>query len=107
MGVDLRTSHLGLQLKNPLVASASPLTGHLELVCEMEAAGVAAVVMPSPFEEQLARDEKAVRQFFQVGIEQFVKTLSDRFELDGYNAGRANYTQMLVAKRMSRDDMNG
>jgi hypothetical protein len=32
MSVDLRTSYLGLELKNPLVASASPLTGHLKIL---------------------------------------------------------------------------
>ena len=53
MSVDLRTTYLGLELRNPLVASASPLTGHLDSLCQMEEAGAAAVVMPSLFEEQL------------------------------------------------------
>jgi dihydroorotate dehydrogenase (fumarate) len=52
MSIDLRTTYLGLELKNPLVASASPLTGHLEILREMEEAEAAAVVMPSLFEEQ-------------------------------------------------------
>jgi dihydroorotate dehydrogenase (fumarate) len=91
MGVDLRTIYLGLELRNPLIASASPLTGHLDILRQLEAAGVAAVVMPSLFEEQLERDERAVRDYFEYGIDQFVTTLSDRFELDLYNTGPANY----------------
>ena len=37
--IDLRTSYLGLELRNPLVAAASPLTGHLDSLCRIEEAG--------------------------------------------------------------------
>ena len=48
------TSQLsGLALRNPLVASASPLTEYVDNIRRMEDAGVAAVVLPSLFEEQL------------------------------------------------------
>src|SRR5450756_2529085 len=95
MSVDLRTTYLGLELRNPLVASASTLTGHLDVLRQMEEAGVAAVVMPSLFEEQLERDELAVRRYFEHGMDQFDKTLSDQFELDLYNKGPANYLQAV------------
>jgi len=51
--VDLTTSYLGLNLKNPLVASSSPLTASLDNVRRMEDAGAAAIVMHSLFEEQI------------------------------------------------------
>lgn len=51
--VDLRTGYLGLRLRSPLVASASPLTGNLDDLRRLEAAGAAAVVLPSLFQEQL------------------------------------------------------
>jgi dihydroorotate dehydrogenase (fumarate) len=51
--MDLRTRYLGLTLRNPLVASAGPLTGSLAGICELAEAGVGAVVLPSLFEEQL------------------------------------------------------
>ena len=95
MSVDLRTTYLGLELRNPLVASASTLTGHLDILHQMEEAGVAAVVMPSLFEEQLERDELAVRRYFEHGMDQFDKTLSDQFDLDLYNKGPANYLQEI------------
>jgi dihydroorotate dehydrogenase (fumarate) len=91
MSVDLRTSYLGLELRNPLVASASPLTGHLEILRQMEEAGASAVVVPSLFEEQLERDELAVRGYFDFGMDQFVKSLSELSALDDYNTGPANY----------------
>jgi dihydroorotate dehydrogenase (fumarate) len=95
MSVDLRTTYLGLELRNPLVASASTLTGHLDILRQMEDAGVAAVVMPSLFEEQLERDELAVRRYFEHGMNEFVETLSDRFELDLYNTGPASYLREI------------
>ncbi len=51
--VDLRTGYLGLRLSSPLVASSSPLTGNLDDLCRLEAAGAAAVGLPSLFQEQL------------------------------------------------------
>jgi len=49
---DLRTTYLGLPLRSPLVASASPATAYLHGLLALEAAGVAAVVLPSLFEEE-------------------------------------------------------
>ena len=57
MSVDLRTRYLGLELRSPLVASPSPLTGELEGLVRLEGAGVGAVVLPSLFEEQLTHDQ--------------------------------------------------
>jgi dihydroorotate dehydrogenase (fumarate) len=51
---DLRTRYLGMELRSPLVASSSPLTGSLDGLRRLEAAGAGAVVLPSLFEEELA-----------------------------------------------------
>lgn len=103
MSFDLRTSYLGLELLNPLVASASPLTGNMECLWQMQEAGVAAVVMPSLFEEQLERDELAVHRFFDLGVDQFVDTLAKLPELDHYNSGPANYlAEIKRAKKCFR-----
>src|SRR5215203_2577325 len=51
---DLRTGYLGMELRSPLVASSSPLTGSLDGLRRLEAAGAGAVVLPSLFEEELA-----------------------------------------------------
>ena len=51
---DLRTRYLGMELRSPLVASSSPLTGTLDGLRRLEAAGAGAVVLPSLFEEDLA-----------------------------------------------------
>ena len=56
MSIDLRTSYLGLKLKNPLMPGASPLVDSLDQVKRLEDAGAAAVVMHSLFAEQIERD---------------------------------------------------
>lgn len=55
--MDLRTRYLGLELRNPLVASAGPLTGTYDGIMRLAEAGVGAVVLPSLFEERLRREE--------------------------------------------------
>ncbi len=51
--MDLRTQYLGLTLRNPLVASAGPVTRSLAGITQLANAGIGAVVLPSLFEEQL------------------------------------------------------
>lgn len=55
--IDLSTHYLGMNLKNPLVPSASPLSRDLDNVKKMEDAGASAIVMYSLFEEQITHDE--------------------------------------------------
>lgn len=54
--MDLTTRYLGLELRNPLVAAASPLSRTLDGVKRLADAGVGAVVLYSLFEEQLRRE---------------------------------------------------
>ena len=65
--MDLTTQYLGLVLRNPLIASASPLTGTLDGLRRLEDAGAAAVVLPSLFEEQIAADEAARDRLDELG----------------------------------------
>jgi len=49
---DLTTNYLGLKLRTPLVASASPLSQEIDSIRRLEDAGASAVVLYSIFEEQ-------------------------------------------------------
>ena len=60
---DLTTTYLGMPLKNPLVASASPLSKRVENVKKLEAAGIAAVVLHSLFEEQIIHESLELDHF--------------------------------------------
>ncbi len=61
--MDLRTTYLGLDLKNPLVPSASPLSRNLDTAKRLEDAGAAALVMYSLFEEELLHDQGAMDDY--------------------------------------------
>lgn len=65
--MDLATIYLGLDLRNPLIASASPLTGTLDGLRRLEDAGAAAVVLPSLFEEEIEAEIVARDQLDDLG----------------------------------------
>ncbi len=69
MSVDLRRRYLGLELKNPVVASASPMTSSIDSLKRLADAGVAAVVLPSLFEEQIEHEEMATHNLMLSGTE--------------------------------------
>lgn len=55
--MDLSTNYMGLHLRNPIIASASPLTGTLDGIRTLEDAGVGAIVLPSLFQEEIEANE--------------------------------------------------
>ena len=75
MTVDLRTSYLGLDLRSPIVASSSPLTGELASARLLEQAGAGAIVLPSLFEEEIVAEELQLNQSLEAGSEQFAEAL--------------------------------
>ncbi len=56
--MDLSTTYLGLRLKNPLVASASPLSRTVDGMRALEDAGAGAIVLFSLFEEQVTQEDR-------------------------------------------------
>jgi dihydroorotate dehydrogenase (fumarate) len=65
--IDVTTAYMGLKLRNPLVASSSPLTLDLDNIRRMEDAGAAAIVMHSLFEEQIALERRQRRRILGFG----------------------------------------
>lgn len=76
MSVDLSTQYLGMTLKNPLVASASPLTQHPGNFRKLEDAGVAAIVKHSLFEEQLRGETQELLYHLNQGTDSFAESLN-------------------------------
>jgi dihydroorotate dehydrogenase (fumarate) len=74
--MDLTTSYLGLSLRNPLVASASPLSNTVDGVRRLADAGVGAVVLYSLFEEQLRQEAERSAALAEAGTESFPEALS-------------------------------
>ena len=73
---DLSTTYLGLNLKNPLVASASPLSKKLDRAKKLEDAGISAIVMYSLFEEQIIHESLELDHFLNRGSDSFPEALS-------------------------------
>jgi len=59
----LNTRYLGLEIKNPLIASASALSKNLDNIKKMEDSGLGAVVLYSLFEEEITHESKALNHF--------------------------------------------
>jgi dihydroorotate dehydrogenase (fumarate) len=74
--MDLSTRYLGLALRNPLVASASPISNTLDGVRRLADAGVGAVVLFSLFEEQLRHEAEQNARLADAGTDSFAESLS-------------------------------
>jgi len=88
--MDLTTDYLGLHLKNPLVAAASPLSRKVEDVRALADAGVSAVVLYSLFEEQIEQ-ERAAHEHFEAATESSAEALSYLPNLDYFPRGPEEY----------------
>jgi dihydroorotate dehydrogenase (fumarate) len=89
--IDLTTRYLGLNLKNPLVASASPLSERVETVRQLEQAGIGAVVMYSLFEEQVIHESLELDHYLNYGTESFAEALSYLPDTGRYSMGPEKY----------------
>jgi dihydroorotate dehydrogenase (fumarate) len=91
--VDLRTTYLGLKLKNPLVASPSPLSEKVENVKKLEEAGISAVVMYSLFEEQIIHESLELDHYLTHGTETFAEALSYLPDVGKYSLTPEKYLE--------------
>jgi len=97
--IDLSTNYLGMILKNPLVASASPLSESVDRVRQLEDAGIAAVVLPSLFEEQLELESLRLDRDLFRGSESFPESANYLPELVDYNLGPDGYLELIRKAR--------
>ncbi|HMQ36717.1 MAG TPA: dihydroorotate dehydrogenase-like protein [Micropruina sp.] len=74
--MDLTTDYLGLRLRNPLVASAGPLSQTVDGVRGLADAGIGAVVMYSLFEEQVRQQAARDAELADLHEESFAEALS-------------------------------
>lgn len=93
--MDLSTTYLGLNLRNPLVPSASPLSHSVNSIRRMEEAGAGAVVMHSLFEEQLTQQSLELDHFLTYGAESFSEALSYFPETGSYAVGPDAYLEHI------------
>jgi dihydroorotate dehydrogenase (fumarate) len=89
--IDLSTKYMGLQLRTPLVASASPLSQEIDGICRLEEAGASAVVLYSLFEEQLRLEQLELDDRLAAGTESFAEAVSFFPQPDEFHLGPEGY----------------
>ncbi len=93
--MNLKTNYLGLELKNPLVPSSSPLTRTLDGLRQMEDAGASAVVLYSLFEEQILQESHTLNEHLLQGTESFAEALDYFPEAPEYKYGPDEYVNHI------------
>jgi dihydroorotate dehydrogenase (fumarate) len=93
--MELTTSYLGLELRNPIVASASPLSQSVDGVRRLADGGVGAVVLYSLFEEQLLREAELNARMADAGTDSFGESLSYFPATAEENPGPRRYLNLL------------
>jgi dihydroorotate dehydrogenase (fumarate) len=100
---DLSTTYLGLELKNPLVASASPLCEDIGNIRRMEDAGAAAVILHSLFEEQITLESNDLDRNLAYGSESFGEALTYFPDMSDYNLGPEGYLDHIRRAKAAVD----
>jgi dihydroorotate dehydrogenase (fumarate) len=101
--MSLATNYLGLVLKNPIVASSSPLSRTADSIQRLEDAGASAVVMYSLFEEQITFDSLYVDHYLRNHTNSFAESLSYFPEMDNYNVWPDEYLNLIRRAKESVD----
>lgn len=101
--MDLKTTYLGLELKHPIVASASPLSRTLDGIRRMEDAGASAIVMFSLFEEQILYENEALDYLTEAGTEAFAESLTYFPSVQDYRIGPDSYLELIRAASKACD----
>lgn len=93
---NLSTRYMGLKLKNPLVASAGPLTRDAAAVAALEDAGAGAIVLHSLFEEQIGMEGEELRFALERSSESYGESLGYFPDCSDYNIGPDRYLALIA-----------
>jgi dihydroorotate dehydrogenase (fumarate) len=99
--MDLTTTYLGLNLKNPLVPSSSPLSRNLNNLKRMEDSGASAIVLYSLFEEQITLESQDLNHYLTQGVESFPEALTYFPEASEYETGPDEYLEHIQKAKSS------
>ncbi len=94
--MDLSTSYLGLKLRSPLVAAASPLSEEIDTIRQLEESGASAVVLYSLFEEQIRQDRVELAQHLDHGTFSTPEALTYFPEPEQFRLGPEEYLRHIA-----------
>jgi dihydroorotate dehydrogenase (fumarate) len=101
--MDLSTKYLGMTLKSPLVASASPLSEDIKNIKKLEESGIGAIVLYSLFEEQLRLEQEEYNYHTTQGTDAFAESLSYFPEVEDYKLGPELYLEHIHKTKAAVD----
>ncbi len=101
--MNLKTTYLGLELDNPLVASPSPLCEDIDNIVRMAQAGAGAVVLHSLFEEQITLESYDLDDNLFRGTNYFAEALSYFPDMTDYNLGPQGYLEHIRKAKQAVD----
>ncbi|MFT3784601.1 MAG: dihydroorotate dehydrogenase-like protein [Tepidisphaeraceae bacterium] len=93
--MNLSINYLGLELSNPIVVGASPLSRNVDVAKQCEAAGAGAIVMYSLFEEQLLAEQRATDRAMRDVADSFAEAVSYFPEQEDFEVGPDEYLELL------------
>ena len=101
--MDLSTTYLGQKLKNPIVASSSPLSMELANVRAFEDVGAAAVVLFSLFEEQITHETEELDHYISHAVDSFSEASSYFPTTEAYHRGPDEYLDQIYRAKTAVD----
>lgn len=99
----LNTNYLGLNLRTPIVPSASPLSESVDNIRAMEDFGAGAVVLYSLFEEQIEHESHELDHYLTAGTDSFAESLSFFPDMGSYVTGPNEYLNLIRRAKAAVD----
>lgn len=101
--IDLSTSYMGLGVRSPLVASASPLCKDIGNILRLEDAGASAVVLHSLFEEQITIESQELDRYLSESADSYAEASSYFPDMGNYNIGPHGYLEHIRKAKQAVD----
>ena len=101
--MDLTTRYMGLPVRSPLVAGASPLSRDVRNIAALTRAGAGAIVFHSIFQEQLTQEALALNYYLEQGTEGFAESLTYFPKIESFKVGPEIYLDNIAAAKKATD----
>lgn len=101
--MDLKTTYMGIELKNPIVAASSPLSQSVDSVKALEDAGASAIACYSLFEEQISHESGELDHYLQYGTESYAEATSYFPEQDDFHLTPYKYVDHIADLKKAVD----
>src|SRR5208283_2410244 len=93
--MNLQTNYLGLSLRHPVIAGASPLSATIDGIRRLEDAGAAAIVAASVYEDEALGEDAAFDAAVAIGAESHAEVTNYLPPLPGYKGALAAHAEMI------------